>query len=341
LVAGSHALNIGRRSGGGLEFNGTIDEVGVWDRAIDDWEVSWLYKYRYGLERTSYDPLGNILIGGDNTRFNYEGKENDKMTGQVDFHSRQYNTRRGQYTTPDPELPQIFDPQQLNHYMFERGNSYKYIDANGHRVTYAVEDAGSDKIIAVYRNGEYVGRVIDEVKETINIKTGSGTEVPITTYDYVVQPGSKANAGSGTFTASSYDNTLAPTQMLSEICETDPHTEEYTQIGVAAGEDTIGALSFGGSSLAGGVIKNVPKAIDVTSRVLDVKTTIGVTTASGGIWGKASKALELFPGVSTYRAIKDKSGYSAYSRIPQYSSIKQTSKTKNTFQFSYSDNKKK
>ena len=176
-IPGTHSLNVGRRSGGGLEFNGTIDEVGVWDRAIEDWEVSWLYNYRYGLERTSYDPLGNILIGGDNTRFNYEGKENDKMTGQVDFHSRQYNPRRGQHGQADTIIQNIYDPQNLNRYAFESNSPYNRVDPSGH-VTCSIWSGCLRIDLLGFKI--YLGGALDETDVTVKtVTTNSDSQIKL------------------------------------------------------------------------------------------------------------------------------------------------------------------
>ncbi len=84
------------------------------------------------VENTSYSPFGEILEGGSKTRFNYENKEFDSVLRSVDFHFRQYKPEWGIFEQPDTIIWNIFDPQLLNHYSFERNNPYHYVDPTGH-----------------------------------------------------------------------------------------------------------------------------------------------------------------------------------------------------------------
>lgn len=69
---------------------------------------------------------------GGSSRYDYEGKEFDSTTGQYDFHFRGYKAEWGKFMQPDSLLPNIYDPQQLNRYAFERGNPWKNVDPDGH-----------------------------------------------------------------------------------------------------------------------------------------------------------------------------------------------------------------
>ena len=84
------------------------------------------------IERTQYDPLGGIIANGSVSRYNYEAKEYDAVTGDTDFHFRQYQSEYGFFTQPDTLIQNVYDPQSLNRYMFERGNPYRYTDPTGH-----------------------------------------------------------------------------------------------------------------------------------------------------------------------------------------------------------------
>ena len=84
------------------------------------------------IEETFYLPFGDILSGGS-SRYDYEGKEED-ATGLSYFGARYYTSDRQFFTKPDMMLPNMYDPQQLNRYMFERGNPYKYVDPTGEKV---------------------------------------------------------------------------------------------------------------------------------------------------------------------------------------------------------------
>lgn len=84
------------------------------------------------IENTTYSPFGSIVQGGTAVRYGYEGKEHDSTTGMVDFHFRQYKSDFGIFPQPDSLLPDVYDPQQLNRYAFERNNPYRYVDPSGH-----------------------------------------------------------------------------------------------------------------------------------------------------------------------------------------------------------------
>ena len=86
------------------------------------------------VENTSYSPYGEILEGGSVSRLDYEGKEFDSVVGDYDFHFRKFNPSWGVFTQPDTLIQNVYDPQFLNRYMFERGNPYKYEDKDGHYV---------------------------------------------------------------------------------------------------------------------------------------------------------------------------------------------------------------
>ncbi|MBU0757715.1 MAG: hypothetical protein KKF44_06610 [Nanoarchaeota archaeon] len=83
------------------------------------------------LENTTYTPYGEIVEGGSG-RYDYEGKEFDSLTEDYDFHFRKYDPSTGLFSQPDTLIQNIYDPQSLNRYMFERGNPYSYMDEDGH-----------------------------------------------------------------------------------------------------------------------------------------------------------------------------------------------------------------
>jgi len=85
-------------------------------------------------ELTEYEPYGSVIEGG-NSRFTYTGKEKD-ATGLMYYGARNYNPEQGQFIEPDKELPEIYDPQQLNRYAYARNNPYKYVDKDGEKAIY-------------------------------------------------------------------------------------------------------------------------------------------------------------------------------------------------------------
>lgn len=94
------------------------------------------------IENSSYTPFGERLTPEiSSVRYGYEGKEDDSVIKSTDFHFRQYDPTRGQFNQPDTLIQNVYDPQMLNRYMFERGNPYKYTDPTGHIIPLAVVGA--------------------------------------------------------------------------------------------------------------------------------------------------------------------------------------------------------
>ena len=86
------------------------------------------------LEETFYSPYGEILEGGTASRFDYEGKEFDSVVDDYDFNFRKYDPAVPLFNQPDTLIQNVFDPQLLNRYSFERNNPYRYTDPDGHYV---------------------------------------------------------------------------------------------------------------------------------------------------------------------------------------------------------------
>ncbi|MBI2128489.1 MAG: hypothetical protein HYU00_05595, partial [Nitrosarchaeum sp.] len=94
------------------------------------------------VENTFYSPYGEILEGGKSSRYGYEGKEFDSATNRLDFHFRQIDPRISIWDKPDTLIQNVYDPQSLNPYAFERNNPYKYTDLTGHQNTNVVISLG-------------------------------------------------------------------------------------------------------------------------------------------------------------------------------------------------------
>ena len=84
-------------------------------------------------EQTFFGPYGQIISGGQKSRYDYEGKEFDSVVEDYDFNFRKYKPEPPIFTQPDTLIKNVYDPQLLNRYMFERGNPYKYTDPTGHQ----------------------------------------------------------------------------------------------------------------------------------------------------------------------------------------------------------------
>jgi hypothetical protein len=87
------------------DFNGSIDEVGVWNRALSSSEVREIYNY------------GSQFESGYRT---------------TDFNARRFNLNTVLPEQPDSIISQLYNPQSLNRFMVELGNPYKYNDPSGH-----------------------------------------------------------------------------------------------------------------------------------------------------------------------------------------------------------------
>jgi len=88
------------------DINASIDEVGVWNRALTSDEVTQLYNY---------------------------GNQFDSGFRSTDFEARRLSTTLGPFfEQPDTVISNVYEPQALNRYMFEAGNPLKNKDETGH-----------------------------------------------------------------------------------------------------------------------------------------------------------------------------------------------------------------
>ena len=101
------------------------------------------------VENTTYAPFGSVVSGGTASRFGYEGKEHDSVVGDTDFHFRKYKSDWGLFTQPDSLIQNVYDPQSLNRYMFERGNPYGNVDEDGHLLGLIAAFIGFSAVIGV------------------------------------------------------------------------------------------------------------------------------------------------------------------------------------------------
>ena len=100
------------------------------------------------LETTFYSVYGEILAGGKTSRFDYEGKEFDSVVKDYDFGFRKYNPDVPPiFNQPDTLIKNVYDPQSLNRYSFERNNPYRYTDQTGHQVS-AIIDSLIEECVA-------------------------------------------------------------------------------------------------------------------------------------------------------------------------------------------------
>jgi len=108
------------------------------------------------VENTTYEPFGSIVSGGSQSRFNYENKEFDSVVGDTDFHFRKYKSDWNLFLQPDTLIQNVYDPQMLNRYSFERNNPYKYVDPDGH-----VLSVGAIIVLGTYYALQGLGVTVD------------------------------------------------------------------------------------------------------------------------------------------------------------------------------------
>jgi hypothetical protein len=120
------------------DFNGSIDEVGVWNRALTQDEITQLYNY---------------------------GSQFESGFRSTDFNSRKLSTTLGPiFEQPDTLISNVYEPQNLNRYMFEGGNPYKNRDVSGHFWFDWVDRVSA----AIKYNSDQIGASIHNSLQSIN-----------------------------------------------------------------------------------------------------------------------------------------------------------------------------
>lgn len=85
------------------------------------------------IEENLFSPFAEPLEGIIENKFSYEAKEYDSLTQDYDFHFRKYNPNLRIFMQPDTLIQNVYDPQSLNRYAFERSNPQKNVDPTGHQ----------------------------------------------------------------------------------------------------------------------------------------------------------------------------------------------------------------
>jgi RHS repeat-associated protein len=97
------------------------------------------------IENTSYGPFGDITSGGTKSRVDYEAKTYSSVLKSYDFNFRRYNPSLQLFEQPDTIIQNVYDPQDVNRYMFERNNPLKNTDQTGHFI--GVDDVAEVMLI--------------------------------------------------------------------------------------------------------------------------------------------------------------------------------------------------
>ncbi len=87
-------------------------------------------------ESLHYMPYGSMREGIETgvTDFKFTDQELDRETNLYNYNARLYDPALGRFISPDPMIPDFYDPQQLNRYAYVRNNPLKYTDPDGHEI---------------------------------------------------------------------------------------------------------------------------------------------------------------------------------------------------------------
>lgn len=94
------------------------------------------------VENELYSPYGEQIEGGEESRYDYTGKEKDENTGEYDFDARMYKAEWGRFSAPDTVIQNAFNPKDLNHYVYVRNNPFLFYDPDGH-------------VVVIFEGGQY------------------------------------------------------------------------------------------------------------------------------------------------------------------------------------------
>jgi RHS repeat-associated protein len=84
------------------------------------------------VEKTTYEPYGEVKTGGTKSKFDYTGQEKDLETGLNYYDARYYDPHIHRFTQQDSIIQDVYDPQSLNRYSYVRNNPLRYTDPTGH-----------------------------------------------------------------------------------------------------------------------------------------------------------------------------------------------------------------
>ncbi|WNY24060.1 hypothetical protein MmiHf6_13850 [Methanimicrococcus hongohii] len=93
------------------------------------------------VERTLYYPFGSHREGGEE-KYSFTGKEFDSEIGLYYYGARYYNPETFVFTQADSIIPDIYNPQALNRYVYCYNNPLKYDDPDGHSPYLIIAYAG-------------------------------------------------------------------------------------------------------------------------------------------------------------------------------------------------------
>ena len=106
------------------------------------------------VERIGYLPFGEMYAGDGEfvTDRLFTGQRQD-VTGLYHYGAREYDPVSGRFTQPDPIVPNLFYPQDLNRYTYVRNNPLYYVDDGGQIPVVAVPVAAGLLLLKVVDYG--------------------------------------------------------------------------------------------------------------------------------------------------------------------------------------------
>jgi len=283
-------------------------------------------------EETFYSPYGLVLEGGEEEIKLYEGKELDS-TGQYYYGARYYDPEKRLFIQADQMIPDIYDPQQLNRYSFERNNPYTYTDPSGNSPTLITGAIG-------YVFGYAAGAISSVIKQLSNKGSVNLLEVGVTAGTWGVAggvfgltgslaysalgKGVAAGIGAGTFAGSlSGEAELITSSVLNNDFDQlkDPvaHAEAVGYGGL------IGGATGGAFGLAGSMAKNSKTVFTSISK----SSTLGYLKGGNMPKGVSSSAKNFFGGATgksnQFNIINSKNSYNfnffSPARTPGYGKL--------------------
>ncbi|PIN80434.1 hypothetical protein COV16_00925 [Candidatus Woesearchaeota archaeon CG10_big_fil_rev_8_21_14_0_10_34_8] len=86
------------------------------------------------VEETFYTPFGQTTSGGEQESYYLYTNQFKDAIGCYDYGARVYCPEWYHFTSADPVIASVYDPQGLNHYSYVKNNPYKYVDPSGKRI---------------------------------------------------------------------------------------------------------------------------------------------------------------------------------------------------------------
>lgn len=129
------------------------------------------------VEETTYEPYGQVLEGGS-SRYLFTAKELDRGSDLYYYGARYYDPFTTRFTQADTNIPNIYNPQDLNRYSYVRNNPYKYVDPSGNEPTLS-QLGGVKDVVHEIKNIEAANTDLtpEQVLSVVAAQYGGGSRV--------------------------------------------------------------------------------------------------------------------------------------------------------------------